>query len=35
MVYKRFVNVEYITPPAVGIESGVVFTMQAIEFGQE
>jgi len=35
MVYKRFVNVEYITPPAVGIESGVVFTMQAIEFGLE
>jgi len=35
MIYKRFVNVEYVTPPAVGVESGIVFTMEAIEFGKE
>jgi hypothetical protein len=35
MIYKRFVNVEYVTPPAVGVESGFVFTMEAIEFGKE
>ncbi len=35
MVYKRFVDIQYVTPPAIGVESGVVFTMQAIEFGKE
>jgi hypothetical protein len=35
MIYKRFVNVQYVTPPAIGVESGTVFTMQAVEFGVE
>lgn len=35
MVYKRFVDVKYVTPPAIGVESGVVFIMQAVQFGTE
>jgi hypothetical protein len=35
MVYKKYVNVKYKTPPQTGIKSGIVFTMHAIEFGQE
>jgi len=35
MVFKKYVNVKYKTPPQTGIKSGVVFTMQAIEFGNE
>jgi hypothetical protein len=33
MVYKKYVNVRYNTPPQTGIKSGTQFTMQAIEFG--
>lgn len=35
LIYKRFVDVKYLTPPAVGVESGVVFTMRAVEIGKE
>jgi len=35
LVYKRFVDVEYVLPPATGIRSGVVYTMKAIEKGTE
>jgi hypothetical protein len=35
LVYKQFVNVRYKTPPQTGIKSGTLFTMHAIEFGQE
>jgi hypothetical protein len=35
LVYKQFVNVRYNTPPQTGIKSGTLFTMHAIEFGQE
>jgi hypothetical protein len=35
MVYKKYVNLKYKTPPQTGIKSGVVFTMQAVEFGVE
>jgi hypothetical protein len=35
MIYRNLTDVEYVTPPATGIKSGVVFTMILTEFGQE
>jgi hypothetical protein len=34
MIYKRFVDVDYVVPTPQ-IKSGVVFTMRAVEFGNE
>jgi hypothetical protein len=34
MIYKRYVNVDYVVPTPQ-IKSGVLFTMRAVEFGNE